>query len=252
MTTAFVDFNGVVPEKFDAVKLSHLVDAEYGNQGIDFKMVPREGFGWMNSAYQVGLTFMTSHMRRAVAACTSPEVFFGSASQSQPPMLNANVSAVDPLGLAMENLSGKAGATARAQGLQFQLRHIHAISRFAHVAFSDIQPRAVDIHPNESHSGSYTIQPRRITSFRPRSFQEFHEARTRSLYLGQSQPSRWDEEEIIGPNVESRETLLELARMSNNAYVSPNDPEWYDLGKGWKDVSHPCSPCRIHDRALPS
>lgn len=66
MTTAFVDFNGVVPEKvsppnsvqmeilsclyvqFDAVKLSHLVDAEYGNQGIDFKLVPREGFGWMN------------------------------------------------------------------------------------------------------------------------------------------------------------------------------------------------------------
>ena len=36
---------------FDAVKLSHLVDAEYGNQGIDFKMVPREGFGWMNGEY---------------------------------------------------------------------------------------------------------------------------------------------------------------------------------------------------------
>ncbi len=51
MTTAFVDFNGVVPEKFDAVKLSHLVDAEYGNQGVDFKMVPREGFGWMNGAF---------------------------------------------------------------------------------------------------------------------------------------------------------------------------------------------------------
>lgn len=50
MTTAFVDFNGVVPEKFDAVKLSHMVDAEYGNQGVDFKMVPREGFGWMNGS----------------------------------------------------------------------------------------------------------------------------------------------------------------------------------------------------------
>ena len=37
--------------KFDAVKLSHLVDAEYGNQGVDFKMVPREGFGWMNCTY---------------------------------------------------------------------------------------------------------------------------------------------------------------------------------------------------------
>jgi len=55
MTTAFVDFNGVVPEKFDAVRLSHLVDAEYGNQGIDFKMVPREGFGWMNGT--------SSHLR---------------------------------------------------------------------------------------------------------------------------------------------------------------------------------------------
>lgn len=37
--------------QFDAVKLSHLVDAEYGNQGLDFKLVPREGFGWMNGAF---------------------------------------------------------------------------------------------------------------------------------------------------------------------------------------------------------
>lgn len=58
MTTAFVDFNGVVPEKFDAVKLSHLVDAEYGNQGIDFKMIPREGFGWMNGACSVYQRYM--------------------------------------------------------------------------------------------------------------------------------------------------------------------------------------------------
>ena len=125
MTTAFVDFNGVVPEKFDAVRLSHLVDAEYGNQGIDFKMVPREGFGWMNgisdfsffslavlttcscfaAAYQVGLSFLTNHMRRAVAACTSPEVFFGRIMMGEhtaaPPSSVAN----DPLGLAMENLT---------------------------------------------------------------------------------------------------------------------------------------------------
>ncbi|KAI0052264.1 glycoside hydrolase family 37 protein [Auriscalpium vulgare] len=105
MTTAFVDFNGVVPEKFDAVRLSHLVDAEYGNQGIDFKMVPREGFGWMNAAYQVGLSFLTNHMRRAVAACTSPEVFFGRTMMGEhtaaPPSSVVN----DPLGLAMENLA---------------------------------------------------------------------------------------------------------------------------------------------------
>ncbi|KAF9041963.1 glycoside hydrolase family 37 protein [Hymenopellis radicata] len=102
MTTAFVDFNGVVPEKFDAVKLSHLVDAEYGNQGIDFKMVPREGFGWMNSAYQVGLSFLTSHMRRAVAACTSPEVFFNHANGSEVRAIRSG--GMDPLGLAMDAL----------------------------------------------------------------------------------------------------------------------------------------------------
>ncbi|KAJ7649884.1 alpha,alpha-trehalase-neutral trehalase [Roridomyces roridus] len=107
MTTAFVDFNGVVPEKFDAVRLSHLVDAEYGNQGIDFKMVPREGFGWMNSAYQVGLSFLTTHMRRAVSTCTSPEVFFGSATGTGQSVVlpgHGNLLPTDPLGLAMESL----------------------------------------------------------------------------------------------------------------------------------------------------
>lgn len=123
MTTAFVDFNGVVPEKFDAVRLSHLVDAEYGNQGVDFKMVPREGFGWMNgkkllsttcmdghinmsslAAYQVGLSFLTTHMRRAVAALTSPEVFFGLSSNFDAP-LQSTVTVGDPLDLAMDALN---------------------------------------------------------------------------------------------------------------------------------------------------
>ena len=78
MTTAFVDFNGVIPEKvcymsanlhcatnvnigqFDAVKLSHLVDAEYGNQGLDFKMMPREGFRWMNGVTCVSIPMLLS------------------------------------------------------------------------------------------------------------------------------------------------------------------------------------------------
>jgi alpha,alpha-trehalase len=110
--------------QFDAVKLSHLVDAEYGNQGVDFKMVPREGFGWMNgvftscwtfdtlliptlpiaAAYQVGLSFLTTHMRRAVAACTSPEVFFGAAGNLQSAATTTPAAPADPLELAMESL----------------------------------------------------------------------------------------------------------------------------------------------------
>ncbi|GBE87888.1 trehalase-domain-containing protein [Sparassis latifolia] len=104
MTTAFVDFNGVVPEKFDAVRLSHLVDAEYGNQGVDFKMVPREGFGWMNAAYQVGLSFLSTGMRRAVSTCTSPEVVFGHVLSQPMTSQQYSASISDPLGLAMENL----------------------------------------------------------------------------------------------------------------------------------------------------
>lgn len=45
VTKAFVDFNGIVVEKYDVTrpKDPQKVEAEYGNQGADFKGVPREG-----------------------------------------------------------------------------------------------------------------------------------------------------------------------------------------------------------------
>jgi alpha,alpha-trehalase len=45
MTKAFVDYNGVVVEKYDVTSKvdPHRVDAEYGNQGLDFKGVAKEG-----------------------------------------------------------------------------------------------------------------------------------------------------------------------------------------------------------------
>jgi alpha,alpha-trehalase len=45
VTKAFVDFNGVVVEKYNVTRPldPHKVEAEYGNQGSDFKGVPREG-----------------------------------------------------------------------------------------------------------------------------------------------------------------------------------------------------------------
>ncbi|PVF93610.1 putative neutral trehalase [Serendipita vermifera] len=112
MTTAFVDFNGVVPEKFDAVKLSHMVDAEYGNQGVDFKMIPREGFGWMNAAYQVGLTFINEAMRRALNSCVSPEKFFAKNRMGvmeatiQVPYGMPDEEVFDPIDLALETVIG--------------------------------------------------------------------------------------------------------------------------------------------------
>ena len=49
VTKAFVDFNGVVVEKYDVTRPidPHKVDAEYGNQGSDFKGVAREGSAYI-------------------------------------------------------------------------------------------------------------------------------------------------------------------------------------------------------------
>ena len=70
VTTGFVSAGGVVPEKFNAVEASANIDAEYGNQGTDFQYLPREGFGWTNASYQVGLNFITQFQRRALGTLT--------------------------------------------------------------------------------------------------------------------------------------------------------------------------------------
>lgn len=80
MTKAFVDYNGIVVEKYDVTKGNdpHRVTAEYGNQGADFKGVAKEGFGWVNSSYVLGLKYMSNHAKRALATCVPPVPFFNS------------------------------------------------------------------------------------------------------------------------------------------------------------------------------
>jgi alpha,alpha-trehalase len=56
--------------------MTHKVQVEYGNVGVDFKYVPREGFGWMNASFQIGLSIISKKMRRALGACTNPDLFF--------------------------------------------------------------------------------------------------------------------------------------------------------------------------------
>lgn len=77
VTQAFVDFNGVVVEKYDVTKRSggHKVTAEYGNQGSNFEGVATEGFGWVNASYIYGLNIIDARMRRALGAVTDWETF---------------------------------------------------------------------------------------------------------------------------------------------------------------------------------
>ena len=76
-TKAFVDFNGVVVEKYDVTRQvdPHKVTAEYGNQGSDFKGVATEGFGWVNASYVYGLQILNAHMKRALGAVTTWDTF---------------------------------------------------------------------------------------------------------------------------------------------------------------------------------
>ncbi|KAL1852703.1 alpha,alpha-trehalase nth1 [Paecilomyces lecythidis] len=86
ITKAFVDFNGVVVEKYDVTRPidPHRVDAEYGNQGTDFKGVPREGFGWVNASYVYGLDILNAHMRRALGAITPYDTYSKAVSMQYP------------------------------------------------------------------------------------------------------------------------------------------------------------------------
>lgn len=53
------------------------------------------------------------------------------------------------------------------------------------------------------------------------------------------QPLTWDEIPVAGPDVEKRETLLQLAKMTYDAYYEPGDKDWYDLGPDWNTVRCP-------------
>jgi lipase ATG15 len=46
----------------------------------------------------------------------------------------------------------------------------------------------------------------------------------------------WEEDTVLAPDVRDRETLLMLAKMTSNAYSTPEDKDWYDLGEGWNKV----------------
>ncbi|KAH3901062.1 alpha,alpha-trehalase SCDLUD_002536 [Saccharomycodes ludwigii] len=85
ITKVFVDYNGAVVEKYDVTSEidPHKVEAEYGNQGSDFKGVATEGFGWVNASYILGLKCMTRHAKRALDSCISPTSFFSHLSSTE-------------------------------------------------------------------------------------------------------------------------------------------------------------------------
>jgi alpha,alpha-trehalase len=73
ITRNAVEFNGTIPEKYDVVKRSHDVFAEYGNVGTNFDYITDEGFGWMNASYQVGLGLLRPDLRERLNRLVAPK-----------------------------------------------------------------------------------------------------------------------------------------------------------------------------------
>ncbi|KAI9794125.1 MAG: alpha,alpha-trehalase nth1 [Piccolia ochrophora] len=75
LTKVSTEYGGAVVEKYDVESCSCKVEAEYGNQGRDFKGVAREGFGWTNASYTYGLSVIDEDMRRAVGELKTYEEY---------------------------------------------------------------------------------------------------------------------------------------------------------------------------------
>lgn len=124
--------------------------------------------------------------------------------------------------------------------LKFELRHLHAIStnNTGHIIFSD-SSQIPNSNIRIPHGDAfYSVKTRYVKTFTPSSFEAHARARSRSMRFGETEILDWMEGETMAPDVEDRETLLGLAKMTNNAYVEPDDPAWYDIGS-WNIVRFP-------------
>jgi lipase ATG15 len=168
-------------------------------------------------------------------------------------------------------------ALAGAAELSFELRHAHAVSVSGQVVFADVPRTGQRSYPDErpqrglstesepAHVPLHIVPTRRTTIFRaPHNAVAWPRRRRPGPDAGAfahpqsfpedaaAAPGWWTADEVDGPDVSRRSALLELAKMTNNAYLNPNETGWYELGAGWTVVrarrymytggtaAHPC------------
>jgi alpha,alpha-trehalase len=73
ITQNAMDYQGTIPEKYDVVKRSHDVFAEYGNVGTDFSYITKEGFGWINASYEIGVHSLPASTLQKLKEVIPPE-----------------------------------------------------------------------------------------------------------------------------------------------------------------------------------
>ncbi|THH26746.1 hypothetical protein EUX98_g7438 [Antrodiella citrinella] len=109
--------------------------------------------------------------------------------------------------------------------LSFTLRHQYGLNNASRTVFADTP---VHLAPE-----TFTLDTRTVKTHKPRSQRAFHSARFQGT---PSDLSIWDEDEVAGPNIDDKDTLLMLAKMTSNDYLTgPGDKGWYDLGPEWNN-----------------
>lgn len=86
-------------------------------------------------------------------------------------------------------------------------------------------------------SPTFTLRTRPTTVHRPQSQTDLQLARIKSLHTRESPKVEWETVEVLGPDIEDRQTLVQLARMTGNAYALPGKKNWYDIDPKWNNVS---------------
>ena len=115
-------------------------------------------------------------------------------------------------------------ASSQTKPITFHLKGLHSVA--------GSEPRIIFAEPGPSLlETSFTIPTRLTKVHRPHS----HELLSR-VRRGSGEDMVWVEDISIGPDLEDRLTLLNLAKMSYNAYLPhENKTTWYDL-EHWTEV----------------
>ncbi|KXN87029.1 Putative lipase ATG15 [Leucoagaricus sp. SymC.cos] len=119
-----------------------------------------------------------------------------------------------------------------ASPLTFSLRHIHTTTPSNDVLFADIKsPERMQALGHDSFN--LKIPSTRRLNIPRTSANSFQSARMHSRVYGESTALDWSEDQVEGPDVNNKDVLMTLAKMTANAYVEVRDKEWYDLSKRW-------------------
>lgn len=115
----------------------------------------------------------------------------------------------------------------------------HGLDKFRDSSHAQLDLSGSQVRP------SWTLQARPTTVYRPRSQEALQRARFGSLHHSRSEKVQWDTVETLGPDVEDRHTLAQLARMTANAYALPGQKNWYDIDPNWNNVGTMLAPCEL-------